>query len=148
MTHLKRKNYFVKIEITQTRPYNTIRSAWHFGIGLICKVVLILCFFYLNKVIFAVLDVSSLPLQKCQNFYGSFFHINYHKIASVLCNNCDKVSVYKYIRSLHSLVVGTVVVVVVVVVVVATHAIQTTTAHQNILDYESSCQEFRFLNCP
>jgi len=24
-----------------------------------------LCFFYLNKVIFAVLDVSPLPLQKC-----------------------------------------------------------------------------------
>ena len=91
--------------------------------------------------------MSSLPLQKCQNFYGSFFHINYHKIASALCNNCDKVSVYKYIRSLLSLVVGTVVVVVVVVVVVATHAIQTTTAHQHILDYESSCQEFRFLNC-
>jgi len=31
---------------------------------LMCKVVFML-FFYLNKVIFAVLDVSSIPLQKC-----------------------------------------------------------------------------------
>jgi len=32
-----------------------------------------LWYFYLNKVIFAVLDVSSLPLQKMLNFYGSCF---------------------------------------------------------------------------
>jgi len=35
-----------------------------------------LWYFYLNKVIFAVLDVSSLPLQKMLNFYESFFYIN------------------------------------------------------------------------
>jgi len=33
-----------------------------------------LWYFYLNKVIFAVLDVSSLPLML--NFYESFFYIN------------------------------------------------------------------------
>jgi len=48
----------------------TVCSAWHFSIWLICKVVL--CFFYLNKVIFAVLDVIS-TLTKMSNFYGSFF---------------------------------------------------------------------------
>ena len=34
-----------------------------------------LCFFYLNKVIFAVLDVSSLPLQKCQTSMEVFVTI-------------------------------------------------------------------------
>jgi len=33
-----------------------------------------LCFFYLNKVFFAVLDVSSLPLQKCQTSVEVFLH--------------------------------------------------------------------------
>jgi len=32
-----------------------------------------LCFFCLNKVIFAVFDVSSLPLQKCQTSMAVFF---------------------------------------------------------------------------
>ena len=34
-----------------------------------------LLYFYLNKVIFAILDVIS-TLTKMSNFYGSFFYIN------------------------------------------------------------------------
>ena len=42
---------------------------------------------YLNKVIFAVLDVSSLPVQKCQTFVEVFFYITI----------CGFISKYKFL---------------------------------------------------
>jgi len=47
-------------------PYNT--TLQHAALDILAQrsyVRSYLCFFYLSKVIFAVLDVSSLPLQKC-----------------------------------------------------------------------------------
>jgi len=45
-----------------------------------------LWYFYLNKVIFAVLDVSSLPLQKCQTSVEVFY-----------INICGFISRYKFL---------------------------------------------------
>jgi len=73
MTHLKRQNYFVKIEISQTRPYNMQRLTFLHRTHYVRSY---LCFFYLNKVlfvVFAVLDVSSIPLQKGETYVEVFF---------------------------------------------------------------------------
>jgi len=61
------------------------------------KVVFML--FYLNKVIFAVLDVSSLPLQKFQTSMEVFFYIN--SLSTYTKNGISDIRVKRRIMAFH-----------------------------------------------